>query len=98
MEVLSSYAPAASPYSSPRSASSSSSILDYRSSRQGLDLHSELALSVDHAVFIKFHGDSLRTGVSVPHGARRSSPSPRTFAPLTPIIASPITTPTTSIS
>ena len=101
MEVLSSYtAPLdASPYSSPRTAVPSSSLLDCRSSRQGLDPHSELALSVDRAIFVNFNGDLLRPGVGMPHGPpRRSTVTPRTFAPLTPIIASPITTPTTSMS
>jgi hypothetical protein len=95
MEVLTS----SSPYPSLRPASSSSSsVLDYRSSRQTLDSVSELTCSVDHALFVNFHGDSLRTGVSLPHSVRRSPASPHPFAPLTPIIASPITTPTPSMS
>jgi hypothetical protein len=100
MEVLSSYTPPkahdSSPYTSPRAASSSKSILHRRESTKSLDPHSKVAFSVDHTVFVKFHGDSSRTGVSVPHAAQISSASPRTFAPLTPIIASPVTTPTMS--
>ena len=83
MEVIYSYVPPDTVPSRP-----SSSSLDYR----GLDPQSELALSVDHAAFVGYHGGSEVT----PQGARRSPA--RTFAPLTPIIASPITTPTTSMS
>lgn len=96
MEVLTSYKPPKSrdalPYStSQRAGSSSTPIFDRRSS---LKSHSELAL--DHTVFLKLHGESSRAGVGVPHRSLKASVCPRTFAPLTPIIASPITTPTTS--
>lgn len=100
MDILTSYIPPV-PSSKPhfstlepsfsRGSSSSNNLLN-RSSKQSLHAYTKL---VDRDVHAALNNTSCQVNVPKDH---RSSVPERTFTPLTPIIASPITTPSTSMA
>lgn len=78
---------------------SAGSIIEQRSPAR-MPLHSDTTAG-DYAVFAKRNGQTVRhgsAGYQRPGHARRPRIASHSFAPLSPIIASPITTPTTSMS
>ncbi|KAG1840092.1 hypothetical protein DFJ58DRAFT_811222 [Suillus subalutaceus] len=83
----------------PRTPSSPTSLLDRRTAH-GTVFTSELALPIDHLMSFSDEVSSIRD-ISSTAGSRSTRQSPqfaRRFVPLTPIIASPLTTPVASMT